>query len=239
MLGGYYNREWRELVKMKKFLVSTFLFIFTIFVAIPTNSHAQYADGSYQVKYQVNKPGSISASMANDYFVKPAKVIVKNGEMTVQLTIKNSAWVTEFNPPGGATVISKNDNADSRVVQFKVTSISKPLTVAMKIDIEDIDYHHSYGVDFVFEDSNIPAKAAEKQATTTETNASETSNNSGSTNAGSSAASANNATTSLTSSGENVSEKVENPQTNDAIPYVFIIALITSAFFFIRTKQTN
>lgn len=243
----------RDLVKMKKFLVSAFLLIFTIFLVQPTTSHAQYADGTYDVKYQVNKPGSISASMANDYFLKPAKLIVKDGKMAIQLTIKNSAWVTEFNPPGGASVVSRNDGADSRVVKFNVPSVTSPLTVAMKIDIDEIDYHHGYKVDFVFDASNVPAKAAEQTATASTTTSNETSNNtnatnsnSGSSNAGKSSASSTNVETSnvsvassSTEAEEGESEQVDNPQTSDAIPYVFIVALVASAFLFIRTTQTK
>ena len=36
-----------------------------------------------------------SATMANDYFEKPAKLIVKNGEMRVQVLMNHSAWITE------------------------------------------------------------------------------------------------------------------------------------------------
>ena len=243
----------RDLVKMKKFLVSTFLLIFTIFLVQPINSHAQFADGTYDVKYQVNKPGSISASMANDYFLKPAKLIVKDGKMAIQLTIKNSTWVTEFNPPGGASIVSRNDGADSRVMKFNVSSVTSPLTVAMKIDIDEIDYHHGYKVDFVFDASNVPAKTAEKTTTTTSTsketsnNTNATSSNSGSSNAGKSSTSSTNvetsndsvAASSTTVAEEGETEQVVNPQTSDAIPYVFIIALVASAFLFIRTKQIN
>ena len=37
--------------------------------------------------------------MANDYFEKPAKLIVKNGEMRVQVPMNHSAWITEFKAP--------------------------------------------------------------------------------------------------------------------------------------------
>lgn len=67
----------------------------------------------------------------------------------MQLTIKNSSWVTQFNPPGGAKVISSNESADQRTVQFPVSNANL-VTIPMKIDIDDIDYHHSYSVDFVF-----------------------------------------------------------------------------------------
>ena len=125
----------------------------------PNVSNAAIADGTYDVSYQVNKPGSNSASMANDYFAKPAKLIVKDGKMTMQLTIKKSAWVTEFNPPGGASVISSNEGADQRVVQFTIAN-PNVVTIAMKIDIEDIDYHHSYSVDFVINSSALPEAKA-------------------------------------------------------------------------------
>lgn len=127
---------------------------------LPFNSEAAIADGTYSLNYQVNQPGSNSASMANDYFLKPAKLIVKNGKMTMQITIKNSSWVTEFNPPGGAKVIASNEAADQRTVQFSVANANRT-TIAMKIDIDDIDYHHAYSLDFVFDSSKLP-EATEK-----------------------------------------------------------------------------
>ncbi|WP_413365063.1 heme uptake protein IsdC [Lysinibacillus sp. 3P01SB] len=140
---------------MKKIFPLLVPVIFMLFLVLPTTTSAAIADGTYSVNYQVNKPGSNSASMANDYFLKPAKLTVNNGKMSIQLTIKNSSWVTQFNPPGGASVISSNTGADQRVVQFNIGSFN-PLTVGMKIDIEDIDYHHAYSVDFVFDGSGLP-----------------------------------------------------------------------------------
>ncbi len=136
-------------------------------LCFPTNSKAAIADGTYSIQYQVNKPGSNSASIANDYFSKPAKLVVNNGKMTVQLTIKKSGWVTQFNPPGGAKVISANEATDQRTVEF---SVSNPqlTTIGMKIDIDDIDYHHAYSVDFVFNTDALPeAKAEEPKQQTT------------------------------------------------------------------------
>ncbi|MEG0470945.1 MAG: heme uptake protein IsdC [Solibacillus sp.] len=149
---------------MKKYSLFLLAVLIMSLVVLPNVSSAAIADGTYNISYQVNKPGSNSASMANDYFAKPAKLIVKDGKMTMQLTIKKSAWVTEFNPPGGATVISSNEVADQRVVQFPISN-ANVVTIAMKIDIEDIDYHHSYSVDFVMDSSALPeAKAPEVTA---------------------------------------------------------------------------
>ena len=238
--------------------------VFMLFLVLPIHSQAAVADGTYSLNYQVNKPGSSSASMANDYFLKPAKLIVNNGKMTVQLTIKNSAWVTEFNPPGGATVISSNPAADQRVVQFNISSLKT--TIAMKIDIDDIDYHHSYSVDFVFDGSSLPE--AQPNTTTPPSNTTNnTTNNqssSGSNTSSNKQPSQNNeVATNNTSSNEqskptnnevnapqdevtnsneqNVesSEEVENPETSDALPIMYIVAFIAAAIVFIRTKQTK
>ncbi|MER1989734.1 MAG: heme uptake protein IsdC [Solibacillus isronensis] len=150
---------------MRKSFFIFFAALFLVAFTLPNNSSAAIADGTYDVSYQVNKPGSNSASMANDYFLKPAKLIVNNGKMTMQLTIKNSSWVTQFNPPGGAKVISSNESADQRTVQFTVSNANL-VTIAMKIDIDDIDYHHSYSVDFVFNSGGLPeAKVEEPKET--------------------------------------------------------------------------
>ncbi|UZN00195.1 NEAT domain-containing protein [Lysinibacillus sp. MHQ-1] len=61
-----------------------------------TQASAQLADGTHSIKYQVNKPESNSASIANDYFVKPAKVTVKNGTAVVQITLKKQCMDYEI-----------------------------------------------------------------------------------------------------------------------------------------------
>ncbi|MEC1178785.1 heme uptake protein IsdC [Metasolibacillus meyeri] len=218
---------------MKKLFLSLFVLMLGAFILAPNYSHAQLADGTYNIPYQVNKPSSISASMANDYFLKPAQVIVKNGKATVQLTIKNSAWVTEFNPPGGATVISQNAGADTRVVQFAVANLSNPVTVAMKIDIDDINYHHGYSVDFVFDATSIPQ--AKEQNTQANTESSKVVNNTSKTqNASNAGSNGNKADESVS-----VNEQVENPQTSDSLPHLFIFMLIASALVFYKVRQKN
>lgn len=195
---------------MVSFLTFTF--------ALPQAS-AQVADGTYSLNYQVNQPDSNSASIANDYFLKPAKITMKNGTATVQITLKNSAWITEFQPPGGATVLSENKGADTRVVQFTVKDLSQPVKTAMKIDVDDINYHHEYTVALVFDEIAAVAPPTANSTTTT--------NNDKATSTG------DNATSSTTATGE---EQVTNPQTSDSTPYLLILALVGSAFLLYRTR---
>lgn len=245
---------------MRKLFFAMVSAVFMLFLVLPIHSQAAVADGTYSLNYQVNKPGSSSASMANDYFLKPAKLIVNSGKMTVQLTIKNSAWVTQFNPPGGATVISSNPAADQRVVQFNISSLNP--TVAMKIDIDDIDYHHAYSVDFVFDGSSLPE--AKPNVTTPPSNTTNNQSSSGSNTSLNKQPSQNNeVATNNTSSNEQSkptnnevnasqnevansneediesSEEVDNPETSDALPLMYIVAFMAAAILFIRTKQTK
>lgn len=254
---------------MKKNFFMILSALFLVAFTLPKVSFAAIADGTYEVNYQVNKPGSNSASMANDYFLKPAKLTVNNGKMTMQVTIKNSSWVTEFKPPAGAKVISSNESADQRIVQFSVSNANL-VTIAMKIDIDDIDYHHGYSVDFVFNSSGLPeakveepkqpAKEETKQPaptkeSPTQSSGSNTSSNktAPSTEPQKTESSAQQATTetktddSTKSDEENASEMAQaeksevvvNPETSDELPLAAMVLFIVAAIVFIRTKQTK
>jgi len=153
---------------MKKIMMLVMLVSMVIFNLALPHASAQMTDGTYSVKYQVNKPDSSSASIANDYFLKPATVTVKDGTATVQLTLKNSAWITKFQPPGGAAVVSEDKAADTRVVQFTVKDLSKPVVTSMKIDIDDINYHHEYSVSLVF-DAAVSGSSATTATNNTKT----------------------------------------------------------------------
>ncbi|MGE7922649.1 heme uptake protein IsdC [Viridibacillus arvi] len=192
------------------------------FLSIPVgDAEAALSDGTYSINYTVISPDNGSASMANDYFVKPAKLFVENGSMKVQLTIKNSKWITKFQvQDGGNSVISTNSSANTRVVQFNVGSISNPTTAKIKVDIDDMNYHHNYTIRLKFDESstslvNVPATGK----TTAETK--------------------NNATGSENSSTSNDSSETtqieENPKTGDSATVVmFVVMLLTSSLLLIK-----
>ena len=135
---------------MKKIVISLCMLV-AIVVAPLVSQASTLADGKYSLPFQVNKGGSTSASYGNDYFVKPATLVIKNGQMYVQFTIKNSSWVTALNgSEGGNQVISTNAGADTRVVQFNISNPFGKTVVNMKVDIDELSYHHEYSVDFVW-----------------------------------------------------------------------------------------
>ncbi|WP_144498899.1 heme uptake protein IsdC [Bacillus pumilus] len=148
---------------MKKMMrLSVFMTALLLAFMLPF-SNAQAAtlkDGTYSVNYNVLKAEGNAVSMANDYWLKPAKVIAKNGKLTVQMTIKNSSWVTEFKVPGNGgyvdtTVLSTNKKANTRIVQFQAQSLSKPIKSKIHVTVKSADYDHDYTIQLKFDESSM------------------------------------------------------------------------------------
>lgn len=214
------------------FRAATIAIICSIFFLITPVTEAEAAtlsDGTYSINYTVISPDDESASMANDYFVKPAKLFVENGSMKVQLTVKNSKWITQFQAQnGGNSVISSNSSANTRVVQFNVSSLSNPTVAKIKVDIDDndMDYHHNYSIRLKFEESSASlVSAPATETTSTETPSTETKND---------AAGSSNSNTSSDSS-ETSAQPTENPKTSDSAQLgMFVVLLLASSIFLTR-----
>ncbi|WP_231293225.1 MULTISPECIES: heme uptake protein IsdC [unclassified Sporosarcina] len=208
----------------KAFLSFAAAAIFVLMIGLPQAS-AKFADGTQSLHYQVNQPDSSSASIADGYFQKPALVTVTNGSAIVQLTLKESSWITKFEPEGGAVVVNEDLKANTRVVEFTVKDISKPVKIPMKVDVDEINYHHEYTVDLVFkENSQVKPPAVTPPASTTTPPAVK----SPSAKPGTS--------TSTVTSRHSTERKVANPQTSDSTPYLLIFALAGSAFLLYKTR---
>lgn len=151
---------------MKKFsvlpaFIMTFVCMLAFLVVPFGQASAKLADGTYDINYVIQKAENESASMANDYFEKPAKLVVKNGEMKVQVPMNHSAWITEFKAPENgnfvdAKVVSKDEGADKRTVEFKIDDLSKPLGVKIHVVVPSANYDHHYTIRFAF-DANVKA----------------------------------------------------------------------------------
>ena len=156
---------------MRKFsvlpaFIMTFVCMLAFLVVPSGQASANVADGTYDINYVIQKAENDSASMANDYFEKPAKLIVKNGEMRVQIPMNHSAWITEFKAPENgnfvdAKVVSKDESADKRTVEFKIDDLSKPAAVKIHVVVPSANYDHNYTIRFAF-DANVKAVGGEK-----------------------------------------------------------------------------
>lgn len=120
---------------------------------------AETSDGTYSLSYEILHAESDSVSIANDYFEKPAILLVENGEKHIQFTLNHSQWTKELQAPLEGSfvdvdVVSENQDEDTRIVQFKVDEdLSKPLEFKMHVLIETMEpvYDHRYTVRFDFD----------------------------------------------------------------------------------------
>ncbi|MCY7435466.1 heme uptake protein IsdC [Bacillus pumilus] len=212
---------------MKKMMrLSVFMTALLLALMLPF-SNAQAAtlkDGTYSVNYTVLKAEGNAVSMANDYWLKPAKVIAKNGKLTVQMTIKNSSWVTEFKVPGNGgyvdtTVLSTNKKANTRIVQFQAQSLSKPIKSKIHVTVKSADYDHDYTIQLKFDESsmkslssnssNKSAGEAEKQQPSKE---------------------------STKTSDSSTTKQEENPQTGDTSQTGWLLVLVLCSGGFLARK---
>nr|WP_116394073.1 heme uptake protein IsdC [Paenibacillus sp. ATY16] len=123
--------------------------------------------GSYSADYVVLRAEDDSASIANDYWEKPATVTVAGNATTVRMTINHTKWVKEFSVPSGSgsysavKVVGTDEAADKRTVEFRADDLSKPISAKIHVTVEDIGYDHKYTIRFSFDTNSFkPIKAA-------------------------------------------------------------------------------
>ncbi|MET3506273.1 heme uptake protein IsdC [Halalkalibacter oceani] len=223
----------RQMFIARLMIVVMILFL----VPAPSSASAALADGTYTAQYTVLKADNDSASMANDYFQKPATLVVENGNINAQITLTKSNWIKSVTVNGAApSVISSNASADTRTIQFRANDISSPIVSTIHVDIEEMDYDHVYTIRFAFDENSITAVNVADSSGQNES--------SGSTQADSGAAST------ASGGGQNPSSEqqgnqaasqveteeaasgtvIENPKTADNAPIAtFVVMLIVSA----------
>ncbi|HHT7199770.1 TPA: NEAT domain-containing protein, partial [Bacillus cereus] len=117
-------------------------------------------DGEYSINFKALKDQTEEISMMNTYTKSPGVLKVKDGKKYVSFTLTNSAWITkfEFEKNGSfvdASVLSEDKKADTRVVEVEVDDVSKKLNAKVKVDIDSMNYHHFYDIQFAFDKGSI------------------------------------------------------------------------------------
>jgi len=139
-----------------------------IVLLLPNPINADTEDGYYEIDYEVLNADNDSVSVANDYFDKPAVLIVDGDNRTLQLSINHSQWVVGLQAPKGddfeeVEVLSedKEDEEDEkRIVQFDIEDghdFSEPVEMKMHIvvDVLEEDYDHEYTARFDFDEASM------------------------------------------------------------------------------------
>lgn len=132
----------------------------TTALAAPT-----YAVGTYDLPFEVLKDNADEISATSDYMVSPAKLIVADGSMHVEVTLNNSTWWQYFKVQTASgsfvdvTTLSEDVDSNTRIVQFAVEDISALLFAKIHIIVTGIpgfEYDNTYDIRFKFDASNVP-----------------------------------------------------------------------------------
>jgi len=161
---GWNKEKERNSIPMKRNKCIGIMLMFAMIAVFLFGGQSTYAatltDGTYTVDYIIKKPDDESVSIANDYWNKPATVIVNGGAITVQMTINHSKWVTVFKVPSGNSFvdvkkISNDTDKDTRVVQFSVDSLEKDMLSQIHVTVPEINYDHDYTIRFVYDTNSL------------------------------------------------------------------------------------
>src|SRR5690625_1278094 len=118
--------------KKRTLFAMMFVIILSLVILPHGTVFAKLADGQYEINYEMKESGGNNTSIADGYFGKPAKVTVKNGTYTVQITLSGAEMIKSLSAPSGpVNVIS--DSGDTRVVSFTANDLSQPITMDMHI----------------------------------------------------------------------------------------------------------
>lgn len=139
-----------------------------------------YAEGAsasvktYQVPYTVQKFKTKQTSVADAYFVKPAKVTVLSNTYEVTLDIVTSQDLGKY-PVKILLINGQYPKVTKKVVgksyqyqiKFSVTKIAKPVIGTMQVDIDNLNYHHKYSFNIAFNTKKLPKLKLVPTATNT------------------------------------------------------------------------
>lgn len=140
-----------------------FIFLLSSLFILPVGAKAQTLEnGTYKIPYEVKKSGESSTSIANDYFQKPAILIVSNQKMYLEITILKSHWTKEVTFDGNKeTLVKTNKEKDMRTIQFPLKQISGKhkgtlaVYINEKVDGEDFLYDNRYEIGFVLDENKL------------------------------------------------------------------------------------
>lgn len=149
--------------KQWKAVMVVFTLLFTFFVTTGVNkAHAStnLADGTYQISYKVWKGDKDEPSKMGDYFESPAALTVKDGKQYISFQVKSSSLIKEFQVEKDGqfvhtTVLSEDKQKNTRLVQFEVKDLVKPLNSKVKIQIPIINYNSTYDVRILFDENSV------------------------------------------------------------------------------------
>jgi len=133
--------------------------VFILFA--PANANLVSAN-SQNVSYEVKEAGSDGTSIADGYFIKPAKLTVENGKNFLEFSLKDADYVKSLSGPYGAVKVI-SDSGNKRVVKMQVGDISSPINLQMRIvvpeEVAGMPYDHNHKARMVVDTKGVDLSA--------------------------------------------------------------------------------
>lgn len=214
--------------KMKRFLSIIFALCTFFYMAFPAAANQNLENGTYTINYKVLKADNDSVSIANDYWEKPATLIVKDGKYTVQVKLNHSSWIKEFKVNNVETKVISSDNAaNTRVAQFELNQVPDLVVSQIHVYIPEEEfpgiglYDNRYTIRLKFDQNTIQAVQSKPEANANATNSA--AQNDGNANQGS----------------DDGKQMEQNPQTSDSTPLYLLIGLfaLSGTVFVYKLKK--
>ncbi|MEB8092347.1 NEAT domain-containing protein [Mammaliicoccus lentus] len=115
--------------------------------------------------YNVYKEGSSEISYMDQYMVKPARIVEKDGKRYVEITLKSASYWKSFDLyDNGKRInvetVSEDKSADTKVIRFIEPNNLKELTSKVHIIVLAINYDNHYTTRIVFDKEVTNGKGA-------------------------------------------------------------------------------
>ncbi|MBD8500331.1 NEAT domain-containing protein [Paenibacillus arenosi] len=113
-------------------------------------------NGYYHIDFRILKAGTESNSIANTYVVSPALLHVVGNSRTVSFTVKRSKEIHTLTINGSnGSVVSVDHQRNTRAVAYALPTLAGKHNGTVEIDWPEVNYHHTYGIQFVFIEASI------------------------------------------------------------------------------------
>lgn len=143
-------------------MIVTVFSLFVLSLSVSAQAVSELEEGTYSIDFLVVKAGENEQSMMNDYVEKPGTLTVRDGKAYVSFTLTDSKSITGFkvNQNGvltDANVISQNEAANTRSVEFEVTSFAAPIEawVSVYMNLPGFLYDADYDIRIQLDETSI------------------------------------------------------------------------------------
>lgn len=210
--------------KRFSFFVVISALVLSLALAPVDQAFAQFANGTYDVPYEMKEASNNNTSIADGYFQKPAKVTIDGSNATVQFTVTSAEMVKSLSAAGGSMKVT-NDAGDTRTYQLTIGAdqLKQPITMDMHIIVPEgtpglpQGYDRKHQARAVFDVSKIPGASGKESSESGTQN-----ENQGGDSQGTQAGNGNDT--------EQGNEKdAENPKTSDDSPILLYTMLLIGA----------